>query len=163
VDLVWIFRSIPLIVLLLILNNLGYLYETMSLGVPFTDITFFSYPTTQLISPFAAGAAGPDAQPGGLLLRDHPRRHPVGRPGPARSGRRAGPAALGARPSASCCRRRCAILPTAFNDIIGLAKGTSMVYILALPELFYTIQIIYRRNLEVIPLLMVATVWYLSS
>ncbi|MCY7264927.1 amino acid ABC transporter permease, partial [Pseudomonas protegens] len=53
------------------------------------------------------------------------------------------------------------ILPTAFNDIIGLAKGTSQVYILALPELFYTIQIIYRRNLEVIPLLMVATVWYL--
>ncbi|TGU05830.1 ABC transporter ATP-binding protein, partial [bacterium M00.F.Ca.ET.156.01.1.1] len=45
--------------------------------------------------------------------------------------------------------------------IILLAKGTSQVYILALPELFYTIQIIYRRNLEVIPLLMVATVWYL--
>jgi polar amino acid transport system permease protein len=54
-----------------------------------------------------------------------------------------------------------AILPTAFNEIIGLAKGTSNVYILALPELFYTIQVIYRRNLEVIPLLMVATVWYL--
>jgi polar amino acid transport system permease protein len=53
------------------------------------------------------------------------------------------------------------ILPSAFNEIIGLAKGTSNVYILALPELFYTIQIIYRRNLEVIPLLMVATVWYL--
>jgi polar amino acid transport system permease protein len=36
-----------------------------------------------------------------------------------------------------------------------------MVYVLALPELFYTVQVIYRRNLEVIPLLMVATVWYL--
>ena len=54
-----------------------------------------------------------------------------------------------------------AILPPAFNEIIGLAKGTSNVYILAVPELFYTIQIIYHRNLEVIPLLMVATVWYL--
>ena len=54
-----------------------------------------------------------------------------------------------------------AILPTAFNDIIGLAKGTSVVYILAMPDLFYTVQIIYHRNLEVIPLLMVATVWYL--
>jgi polar amino acid transport system permease protein len=53
------------------------------------------------------------------------------------------------------------ILPTGFNEIIGLAKGTSMVYVLALPELFYTVQVIYRRNLEVIPLLMVATVWYL--
>ncbi|MGO8658068.1 ABC transporter ATP-binding protein, partial [Rhizobium ruizarguesonis] len=34
-------------------------------------------------------------------------------------------------------------------------------YVLALPELFYTVQVIYRRNLEVIPLLMVATAWYL--
>ncbi|MFX9169452.1 ABC transporter permease subunit, partial [Acinetobacter baumannii] len=49
------------------------------------------------------------------------------------------------------------ILPTGFNEIIMLAKGTSMVYVLALPELFYTVQVIYRRNLEVIPLLMVAT------
>jgi len=54
-----------------------------------------------------------------------------------------------------------AILPGAFNEIIGLAKATSMVYVLALPELFYTVQVIYRRNLEVIPLLMVATIWYL--
>jgi polar amino acid transport system permease protein len=30
-----------------------------------------------------------------------------------------------------------------------------------MPDLFYTVQIIYHRNLEVIPLLMVATVWYL--
>jgi polar amino acid transport system permease protein len=53
------------------------------------------------------------------------------------------------------------ILPAAFNDVIGLAKSTSVVYVLALPELFYTVQVIYRRNLEVVPLLMVATVWYL--
>jgi polar amino acid transport system permease protein len=53
------------------------------------------------------------------------------------------------------------ILPTGFNELIGLAKSTSMVYVLALPELFYTVQVIYRRNLEVIPLLMVATAWYL--
>jgi polar amino acid transport system permease protein len=37
----------------------------------------------------------------------------------------------------------CTTLPTAFNEIIGLAKATSNVYILALPELFYTIQIIW--------------------
>jgi polar amino acid transport system permease protein len=54
-----------------------------------------------------------------------------------------------------------AIVPSGFNEIIGLAKATSIVYVLALPELFYTVQVIYRRNLEVIPLLMVATVWYL--
>ena len=36
-----------------------------------------------------------------------------------------------------------------------------MVYVLAMPELFYTIQMIYNRNQEVIPLLMVGACWYL--
>jgi polar amino acid transport system permease protein len=53
------------------------------------------------------------------------------------------------------------IIPGGFNEVIGLAKGTSMVYVLALPELFYTVQVIYQRNMEVIPLLMVATFWYI--
>ena len=39
---VWLFRSIPLLVLLLLLNNLGYLYSTIELGVPFTGISLFS-------------------------------------------------------------------------------------------------------------------------
>lgn len=158
---IWIFRSIPVIVLLLIINNLGYLYETVSVGLPFTDWKFFSYPTTQLISPFVAALIGltlnqaafaSEIVRGGILSVDQ--------------GQLEAAAALGLP------RRRQAfrivlpqamrsILPAGFNDIIGLAKGTSNVYILALPELFYTIQIIYRRNLEVIPLLMVATVWYL--
>ena len=38
------------------------------------------------------------------------------------------------------------ILPSGFNEIISLAKGTAMVYVLAMPELFYTIQMIYNRT-----------------
>jgi polar amino acid transport system permease protein len=158
---VWLLRSIPLIVLLLILNNLGYLYETITLGVPFTDISFFSYQTTQLLTPFAAAVIGltlnqaafcSEIIRGGILSVDQ--------------GQLEAASALGLPKSRQATRivlpqAMRAILPTGFNEIIGLAKGTSMVYILALPELFYTIQIIYRRNLEVIPLLMVATVWYL--
>ena len=54
------------------------------------------------------------------------------------------------------------ILPSGFNEIISLAKGTAMVYVLAMPELFYTIQMIYNRTQEVIPLLMVGAAWYLA-
>nr|WP_300145706.1 amino acid ABC transporter permease/ATP-binding protein [Neomegalonema sp.] len=158
---IWLFRSIPLIVLLLILNNLGYLYERVSLGLPFTDYKLFDYSTTALVTPFLAavigltlnlGAFSAEVIRGGILSVDQ--------------GQHEAAAALGL-PKGRQARRIVlpqamrAILPTAFNEIIGLAKGTSMVYVLALPELFYTIQIIYRRNLEVIPLLMVATVWYL--
>jgi len=158
---VWVFRSIPLIVLLLILNNLGYLYETLWIGIPFADITFAEWSTTQLITPFMAAFLGltlnqaaysSEIIRGGILSVDQ--------------GQLEAAAALGLPKRRQAFRivlpqAMRSILPAAFNDIIGLAKGTSNVYILALPELFYTIQIIYRRNLEVIPLLMVATVWYL--
>ncbi|WP_193100480.1 amino acid ABC transporter permease/ATP-binding protein [Burkholderia sp. Z1] len=158
---VWLFRSIPLIVLLLILNNLGYLYEHVRLGVPFTDIVWFEAPTTDLISPFLAAVLGltlnhaafsAEVIRGGILAVDQ--------------GQLEAAAALGLPRGRQTARivlpqAMRAILPTAFNDLITLAKGTSMVYVLAMPELFYTVQVIYRRNLEVIPLLMVATVWYL--
>jgi polar amino acid transport system permease protein len=54
------------------------------------------------------------------------------------------------------------ILPTAGNELIGLVKGTSVVYIMALSELFYQVQVIYTRNGRVIPLLLVAALWYLA-
>ncbi|WP_264159031.1 amino acid ABC transporter permease/ATP-binding protein [Burkholderia vietnamiensis] len=158
---VWLFRSIPLIVLLLILNNLGYLYEHVRLGMPFTDIVWFDTPTTDLISPFFAAVLGltlnhaafsAEVIRGGILAVDQ--------------GQLEAAAALGLPRGRQTTRivlpqAMRAILPTAFNDLITLAKGTSMVYVLAMPELFYTVQVIYRRNLDVIPLLMVATVWYL--
>ncbi|QEL21292.1 amino acid ABC transporter permease/ATP-binding protein [Bosea sp. F3-2] len=158
---VWLFRSIPLIVLLLILNNLGYLYSTIWLGIPFTEISFASWSTTQLITPFLAAVLGltlnaaafsSEIVRGGILSVDQ--------------GQLEAAAALGLPRRRQVSRivlpqAMRTILPTAFNEVITLAKGTSQVYILALPELFYTIQVIYRRNLEVIPLLMVATVWYL--
>ena len=158
---IWLFRSIPVIVLLLLVNNLGYLYETVALGVPGTDWTWFSYPTVQLISPLAAAIIGftlnqsaysAEIIRGGILSVDqgqHEAASALGLPRWRQAVRIVLPQAMRS------------ILPAGFNDLIGLAKGTSMVYILALPDLFYTIQIIYRRNLEVIPLLMVATVWYL--
>jgi polar amino acid transport system permease protein len=158
---IWLFRSIPLIVLLLILNNLGYLYETIGLSVPFTSITFFSFNTTRLITPFDAAVLGltlnqaafaAEIIRGGILSVDqgqHEAAAALGIPRTRQTFRIVLPQAMRT------------ILPAAFNDIIGMAKGTSNVYIVAIPELFYTVQVIFHRNLEVIPLLMVATVWYL--
>ena len=158
---IWLLRSIPMIVLLLVLNNLGYLYETITVGIPFTDKVLFDYPTTQLLTPFAAAFLGltlnqsaffAEIVRGGILSVDQGQLEAasaLGLPRRRQAFRIVLPQAMRS------------ILPTGFNEIIGLAKSTSMVYVLALPELFYTVQVIYRRNLEVIPLLMVATVWYL--
>ncbi len=158
---VWLLRSIPLIVLLLILNNLGYLYPTIDVAIPFTGILLAQYTTTDVLGVFPVAVIGLSLNQaafsaeiirGGILSVDH--------------GQREAAAALGLSRTRESLRivlpqAMRAIVPPGFNEIIGLAKATSIVYVLALPELFYTVQVIYRRNLEVIPLLMVATVWYL--
>jgi len=158
---IWLLRSIPLIVLLLVLNNIGYLYPTVDIGIPFTDVLFAQYGTTQVLSVFAVAVIGLSLNQaafsaeiirGGILSIDQ--------------GQQEAAAALGLSWRHQSLRivlpqAMRAIIPSGFNEIIGLAKATSIVYVLALPELFYTVQVIYKRNLEVIPLLMVATVWYL--
>ncbi|WP_286718630.1 amino acid ABC transporter permease/ATP-binding protein [Devosia sp. 63-57] len=158
---IWLLRSVPLIVLLLVLNNLGYLYASINIGVPFTDILWAQFDTVQTLSPFWVAIIGLSLNQaafsseiirGGILSVDQGQHEAAAALGLSRW-RQASHIVL---PQAMR-----AILPSGFNEIIGLAKATSIVYVLALPELFYTVQVIYRRNLEVIPLLMVATVWYL--
>ncbi|MFJ9743827.1 ABC transporter permease subunit, partial [Streptomyces sp. NPDC101166] len=53
------------------------------------------------------------------------------------------------------------ILPNAANEVISLFKGTSIVSTMAIAELFYQVQVIYGRNGRVVPMLMVATAWYI--
>ena len=53
------------------------------------------------------------------------------------------------------------ILPNAANEVISLFKGTSIVSVMAIAELFYQVQVVFGRNGRVVPLLMVATVWYI--
>jgi polar amino acid transport system permease protein len=53
------------------------------------------------------------------------------------------------------------ILPPAGNEVIGQLKTTAVVSVIALQDVLYSAQIIYQRTYEVIPLLLVATLWYL--
>ncbi|MBL5928634.1 amino acid ABC transporter permease [Lelliottia amnigena] len=158
---IWLFRSLPLIVVLIILYNFSYLYDTLSLGVPFTGITWGRFETINVLGQFSTAVVGltlvqsaytAEIIRGGFLGVDHGQYEAaaaLGLPAWRRTLRIILPQALRT------------ILPAGFNEIISLAKGTAMVYVLAMPELFYTIQMIYNRTQEVIPLLMVGAVWYL--
>ena len=158
---IWLFRSLPLIVVMIILYNFSYLYDTLSLGVPFTGITWGSFETINVLGQFSTAIVGltlvqsaytAEIIRGGFLGVDHGQYEAaaaLGLPAWRRTVRIILPQALRT------------ILPSGFNEIISLAKGTAMVYVLAMPELFYTIQMIYNRTQEVIPLLMVGAVWYL--
>ena len=156
----WIFRSTPLLVQLLLWYNLGYLYERVTLGIPLTDTTFFDARTSDLMTPMLAAVLGlglhqaaysAELIRGGILSVDQGQLEAasaLGIPARDRSLRIVLPQAMRA------------ILPTAFNEIIGLVKGTSIVYVLAHAELFFTIQLIYGRTQQVLPMLLVATLWY---
>ncbi|WP_083713631.1 amino acid ABC transporter permease [Brachybacterium sp. P6-10-X1] len=156
----WIFRSTPLLVQLLLWYNLGYLYERVTLGIPLTDVTLLDARTSTLMTPMLAAILGlglhqaayaAELIRGGILSVDQGQLEAasaLGIPARDRSLRIVMPQAMRA------------ILPTAFNEIIGLVKGTSIVYVLAHAELFFTVQLIYGRTQQVLPMLLVATVWY---
>lgn len=158
---IWFFRSIPALLVLILLYNFAYLYDHISLGLPFTDTVWYQWSTVDVLSQFTVAVLGlgmmqaaytAEIIRGGILGVDpgqHEAAAALGLPASRRIFRIILPQALRS------------IVPTAFNEVIGLVKGTSIVYVLALPELFYTVQVIYNRTQAVVPLLIVATVWYL--
>ncbi|WP_426907009.1 amino acid ABC transporter permease [Streptomyces sp. BH106] len=156
---IWIFRSIPMIVQLVFWFNLSALYKELGLGIPFGPV-FWSVDSNSLIGTIGAAVIG-------LTLHQAAYAAEIVRGGviSVDRGQLEAAAALGI-PRLRQIRRIVlpqamrAILPTAGNEIIGLLKGTSVVYVMSIGELFYQAQVIYGRNGRVIPLLLVATAWY---
>jgi polar amino acid transport system permease protein len=55
---------------------------------------------------------------------------------------------------------RVAIPPIA-NETINLLKSTSLVAFISVPDLLYSVQQIYSSTFQVVPLLLVASIWYM--
>nr|WP_246776578.1 amino acid ABC transporter permease [Microvirga sp. VF16] len=53
------------------------------------------------------------------------------------------------------------IIPPTGNQLISMIKATSLVSVIAMSDLLYSVQAVYNRTFEVIPMLMVAVIWYL--
>jgi polar amino acid transport system permease protein len=53
------------------------------------------------------------------------------------------------------------IIPPTGNETISMLKNTSLLYVASYTELTYTVTQIYNVNYKVIPLLIVASIWYL--
>ncbi|WP_328608583.1 amino acid ABC transporter permease [Amycolatopsis sp. NBC_00345] len=157
---VWIFRSIPLIVLLLFLVNVTALYNTLSLGIPFGP-SFVRFSATDLLSFFVVAVLG-------LSLNEAAYAAEIVRSGiiSVDQGQLEAAAALGL-PRSRQYRRIIlpqatrAIVPAYANQLIGLLKGTSVVYITSLLELFGVVETQASTNSgQIIPLLLVGTAWY---
>ena len=53
------------------------------------------------------------------------------------------------------------IIPPTGNETISMLKTTSLVSVIASTDLLYSVQLIYAVNYRTIPLLIVASIWYL--
>ncbi|WP_328889779.1 amino acid ABC transporter permease [Streptomyces sp. NBC_00316] len=146
---VWLFRSTPILVQLLFWFNIGALYPEI-LGVR----------TVNLLGPVTVAVVG-------LTLHEAAYAAEVVRGGilSVERGQIEAAQSLGL---GSWRRFRRIVLPQAMrsivppagNMLIGTLKGTSIVSIIAVQDLLYSVQLVYHRTYQVIPLLLVATVWY---
>ncbi len=53
------------------------------------------------------------------------------------------------------------IIPPTGNEFISMLKTSSLASVIPLTELLYSVQIIYASTFQTIPLLLVASIWYL--
>ena len=144
---IWVFRSVPLILQLLLWYNLAYLYPVLSFGIPFGP-AFTEVGTLSIVGKFGAAVLG-------LGLSQAAYSAEIVRAGilGVDQGQHEAAAALGIPRARQQLRivlpqAMRTIVPTSINEIIGLVKGTSVVYVLAYGELFYTVGVIYGRNLR---------------
>lgn len=159
---IWFFRGTPVLVQIIFWGYLGALYPFISLGIPFTDVTFFSGRTSDVITaPMAALLA--------LGLNEAAYAAEIVRGGVSAVDRGQSEAALSLGLSPAATLRRIVlpqamrvIVPPMGNEVITMLKTTALVSVIAGQDLMTIVQRIYSQNYQVIPLLVVASLWYLA-
>nr|WP_297643027.1 amino acid ABC transporter permease [uncultured Gardnerella sp.] len=159
---IWFFRGTPVYTQLVFWGMFAVLVPKLSLGVPFTSLEFFSIDSNVVMTSFNAAVIGLSLNEAAYLseiVRAGLEAVDVGQVEAAKS--------LGMSRSLMMCR---VVLPQAMriivpplgNETIGMLKTTSLV--LAVPftlELQFATNAIANRIYKPIPLLIVASVWYL--
>lgn len=159
---VFVFRGIPIILLLILVGNLGLFVRTITIGIPFTDVVFFSRPSASLLTPFIASIIGlslagsaymGEIVRGGLLSVDQ--------------GQRQAAKALGLN---ALQTTRHVILPPALrvivppmgNEAISMLKATAIVTVIGGGDLLTVTQSLSGINYRTIEMLLVAAIWYFA-
>jgi len=159
---IWLFRGTPVLVQLLFWNFISALYPEISLGIPFGP-EIVSADANLVITPFVAAILG-------LGLNEAAYMAEIVRAGiiSVDEGQSDAARALGMR-RLQVMRRIVlpqamrVIVPPTGNEAISMLKTTSLVSVLAYTELLYAVQLIYAANYQQIPLLVVASIWYLVA
>src|SRR3954469_14054871 len=171
---VWFFRAIPRIVLLFFIANLGALYATYDLGIPFDrqlmdlfgfsgDLRFLGLNGNQIFAGFTAGLIGLTLSEGAYMAE-------IVRAGiqSVDPGQTEAASALGMSQGATVRRivlpqAMRVIIPPTGNETIAMLKDTSLL--IAVPvtsELNFQLRAIGSRTFQIIPMAVASILWYLA-
>jgi polar amino acid transport system permease protein len=157
---IWVFRGTPLLVQILLWNNIAALFPTIDLGIPFGP-AFVHLNANDFITPFMAGLLALGLNEGAYMSE-------IVRAGiiSVDEGQTEAAKALGMTQGQTMRRivlpqAMRVIIPPTGNETISMLKNSSLVSVIAISELLYSVQLIYAQNYKVIPLLIVACIWYL--
>ena len=155
-----LFRGTPVLVQLIFWFNIAALYPDLTIGIPFTNIST-AIDMNALMAPITAAVVG-------LTLNEAAYMAEIIRGGFSSVGKGQLEAADSLGMSAATKMRKViipqampSIIPATGNQVIGMFKETSLVSVLGVAELLQSAQLIYARTYETIPLLIVASLWYL--
>jgi polar amino acid transport system permease protein len=157
---VWFFRGTPLLVQLIFWYNLSTLFPEISIAIPFGP-TLVSWETNSVITPMTAAIVGlalneaaymAEIIRGGLLSVDR---------GQSETAEAFGMTKARALWRIIIPQAMRSIVPPTGNQLISMIKATSLVSVIAMADLLYSVQSIYNRTFEIVPMLMVAVIWYL--
>jgi polar amino acid transport system permease protein len=157
---VWLFRGTPVLVQILFWNFIGSVYPKISLGIPFGP-SIIEPDANTFITPFVAGVLGLGLNEGaymseivraGLLSVDE---------GQTEAAQALGMSRMQTLRRIVLPQAMRVIIPPTGNETIAMLKTSSLVSVIAVTELLYASQLIYSENYKQIPLLLVASLWYL--
>jgi polar amino acid transport system permease protein len=158
---IWFFRGTPIFVQILFWFNIAALYPRIAIGLPFGGPQLAHLNLTTLITPFIAGVLALGLNEGaymseivraGIISVDE---------GQTEAAQALGMTRLLAMRRVVLPQAMRVIVPPTGNETIGMLKTSSLVSAIAVTELLYSAQIIYARTYQTIPLLIVASIWYL--
>jgi polar amino acid transport system permease protein len=159
---IWFFRGTPLLVQLLFWNNIGALFPTIDLGVPFGPSFIHAQPNSLIPSFVAAllgfglneGAYMAEIVRGGIISVDE---------GQTEAAQSLGMTRLPIMRRIVLPQAMRVVLPPTGNETISMLKNTSLVLVLgSVFDLLFETQQIATANFVIIPLLIVASIWYLA-
>jgi polar amino acid transport system permease protein len=157
----WFFRGTPLLVQILFWFNLASFVPRISIGIPFAGPTFVSWRTNSVIAPLVAAILALGLNQGAYMCE-------IVRAGilSVEDGQMEASLALGM--TRGLAMRRIVlpqamrvIIPPTGNHAIALLKDSSLVSVISITELLYSVQVIYANTFQTFPLLVVASLWYL--